>query len=101
MTVPELLAALAELRTTIAADIRAKQGAGGTLALSAENAFVVEAARLGWQTGTPPTIYALLKSIEYAHAQISIETFRDGESETARHMAAAMAANAADPGGGA
>ena len=95
----DLLAALADLRGVIASDIRAKKGAGGTVPLASDDPFVMAAARLGWQTGAPPTIYNLLKSIEFAHAQITIETFRDGVSETAAHMLAAIA-NAADiPGG--
>ncbi len=90
MTETELIAALADLRGAIAAAIRENKGAGGTLPLPPDNVFVVEASRLGWQTGEPATIYALLKSIEFAHAQISIELFRDGKSETAGHMLAAM-----------
>lgn len=89
-----LLAALAKLRGEIATDIRAKKGAGGTLSLGSDNPFVVAAARLGWQTGAPPTIYTLLKSIEFAHAQITIETFRDGASATAAHMLAAIGGGA-------
>jgi hypothetical protein len=92
MTETELIAALADLRGAIAADIREKKGVGGTEPLSPENVFVLEAARLGWQTSEPATIYTLLKAIEFAHAQISIELFRDGKSETAGHMMAAMAA---------
>lgn len=90
MTETELIAALADLRGAIAADIREKKGAGGTHALPPDNVFVVEASRLGWETGEPATIYTLLKAIEFAHAQISIELFRDGKSETAGHMMAAM-----------
>lgn len=101
MNPSELLAALAELRGAIAADIRAKKGAGGTTVLASDNPFVVAAACLGWQTGEPPTIYTLLKSVEFAHAQITIETFRDGVSETATHMLAAIANSAPSvpPGG--
>ena len=91
MSETELLAALVELRGAIASEIRAKKGAGGTLLLASDNPFVTAAARLGWQTGTPPTIYTLLKSVEFAHAQIVIEAFRDGASETAAHMLAAIA----------
>jgi hypothetical protein len=90
MSIPDLLAALAALRGDIAADIRARKGAGGTELLGADNPFVSAAAGLGWETGTPPTIYTLLKAVEFAHAQITIEVFRDGESSTARHMLAAM-----------
>ncbi len=93
MTVTELIAALADLRGAIANDIRMKKGAGGTLNLADDNEFIVAAARLGWQTSEPPTIYTLLKAIEFAHAQITIELFRDGESETAGHMMAAVAGN--------
>lgn len=90
MTETELIAALADLRGAIAADIRDRKGAGGITPLAADNVFVVEASRLGWQTSEPATIYTLLKAIEFAHAQISIELFRDGKSETAAHMMAAM-----------
>ena len=90
MTVTELIAALAALRGAIAADIRQRKGAGGTQPLPPENPFVAQAARLGWQTGAAPTIYTLLKAIEYAHTQISIEVFRDGVSETAQQMLDAM-----------
>ena len=90
MTETELIAALADLRGAIAADIRKKKGAGGTHTLSPDNDFVIEASQLGWETGEPATIYTLLKAIEFAHAQISIELFRDGKSETAAHMMAAM-----------
>ena len=86
----ELLAALAELRGAIANNIRATKGAGGTVPLAEHDRFVAAAAALGWQTGTPPTIYTLLKSIEFAHAQITIETFRDGFSQTAADMLAAV-----------
>ena len=41
------------------------------------------------------------KAIEFAHSQITIELFRDGESETAHHMFAAMAADAAGTPGAA
>lgn len=98
MTDTELLAALAELRTTIASDIKAKKGAGGTVPLASDHPFVLAAARLGWHTAAPPTVYTLLKAIEFAHAQITIESFRDGVSETATHMRAAIAADALEPG---
>jgi hypothetical protein len=91
MTIPDLLAALAALRGDIAHHIRASKGAGGTLPLPSDNVFVQRAGALGWQTEAPPTIYGLLKAVEFAHAQISIEVFRDGASETASHMLAAMA----------
>ena len=90
MNETKLLAALAELRGAIANDIRANKGAGGTVPLSVDDRFVAAAAALGWQTGTPPTIYTLLKSIEFAHAQITIETFREGFSQTAADMLAAI-----------
>ena len=91
MDVAELLAALASLRGEIARDIKEKKGAGGTTILAESNIFVTAAANLGWYNGQPPTIYTLLKSIEFAHAQITIETVRDGVSETASHMLAAIA----------
>lgn len=94
MSVPELLEALAALRAAVAADIRAKKGAGGTTVLDASNQFVRSAAALGWQTGDGSTIYTLLKALEYAHAQINIELFRDGVSETAQQMLAAQAESA-------
>ncbi|MBC7572960.1 MAG: hypothetical protein H7244_01340 [Herminiimonas sp.] len=93
MTIPELLSALAELRGAIAQDIRVTKGAGGTQPLPADNVFVRQAAAIGWETESPPTIYGLLKAVEFAHAQISIEVFRDGASETAGHMLAAMTAS--------
>ncbi|MBC7513921.1 MAG: hypothetical protein H7234_05730 [Herminiimonas sp.] len=96
MNETDLLTALAALRGAIATEIRAKKGAGGTLPLASDNPFVAAAARIGWQTGAPPTIYTLLKSIEFAHAQITIETFRDGASETAAHMLAAIASETGD-----
>lgn len=94
MTVPELLDTLAALRSAVAADIRDKKGIGGTAVLGADNPFVQRAAALGWQTGDTSTIYTLLKALEYAHAQINIELFRDGASETALQMLAAQAENA-------
>ena len=93
MTDTDLLAALADLRSAIANEIRVTKGAGGTVPLAADNRFVAAARGLGWQTGAPPTIYMLLKSVEFAHAQITIETFRDGFSQTARDMQDAIAGN--------
>lgn len=95
MTVPELLDALAALRSDVAADIRAKKGVGGTTVLETDNPFVKRAAALGWQTGDASTVYTLLKALEYAHAQVNIELFKDGESETANQMLSAQAAGAA------
>lgn len=91
MTNHELIAALAELRSAIANDIRNRKGVGGTTVLPPDNPFIQAANRLGWHASEPLTIYTLLKAIESAHAQINIELFRDGESETARHMLAAIA----------
>ncbi len=98
MSIAELLTALTDLRTAIANDIRNSKGAGGTVPLPEDHPLVMEAARLGWQNATPPTIYTLMKSVEFAHSQISIEFFRDGDSDTARLMMAAMPANAGDAG---
>lgn len=92
MTIPELLDSLAVLRTDVAADIRAKKGVGGTTVLAADNPFVQRAAALGWQTGEASTVYTLLKALEYAHAQVTIELFRDGHSGTAEQMLSAQAA---------
>ena len=93
MTVPELLETIAALRTDVAADLRARKGVGGTAVLGGDNPFVMRATQLGWQTGDTATIYTLLKALEYAHAQVSIELFRDGASETANQMLAAQAAS--------
>ncbi len=90
MTETELIAALADLRGAIAASIRETKGAGGTQPLPPDDRFVSEARRLGWETSAPATVYTLLKAIEFAHAQISIELFRDGRSDTAMHMMQAM-----------
>ena len=96
MSIAELLESLAALRTDVAADIRAKKGVGGTAVLSADNPFVRRAAALGWQTSDASTIYTLLKALEYAHAQVNIELFRDGHSETASQMLAARAEGTPD-----
>lgn len=95
MTATELLAALTDLRTAIASEIRNGKGAGGTVPLAPDNPFVVAASKLGWETSGPATIYTLLKAIEFAHSQISIELFRDGESATANLMLAAVDAESA------
>ena len=96
MTVSELLETLAALRTDVAADIRAKKGVGGTAVLDADNPFVKRAAALGWRTSDESTVYTLLRALEYAHAQVNIELFRDGVSDTANQMLAARAASAPD-----